>query len=124
MKNQVIVVLGSNIDAEKNINVALSLLEKYFKVNKISSVLKTTPIGITNQPDFLNAAVLMETSLEREALIQRLKALEDELGRDRTRPKFGPREIDLDILSWNGKIVDDDYYSRDFLQQLVAELNQ
>ncbi|SFE55106.1 2-amino-4-hydroxy-6-hydroxymethyldihydropteridine diphosphokinase [Thermophagus xiamenensis] len=124
MKNQVIVVLGSNIDAEKNINVALSLLEKYFKVNKISSVLKTKPIGITNQPDFLNAAVFMETSLEREALIQRLKALEDELGRDRTRPKFGPREIDLDILSWNGKIVDDDYYSRDFLQQLVAELNQ
>lgn len=124
MKNQVIVVLGSNIDAEKNINVALSLLEKYFKVNKISSVLKTKPIGITNQPDFLNAAVFMETSLEREALIQRLKALEDELGRDRTRPKFGPREIDLDILSWNGKIVNDDYYSRDFLQQLVAELNQ
>ena len=124
MQNQVIVVLGSNIDALNNINGALALLKQHFKVNKISSVLKTAPIGITNQPYFLNAAVLLETSLEKEAFNKLLKAMEDELGRDRTRPKYGPREIDMDILSWNGKIVDDDYYSRDFLQQLVAELNQ
>jgi 2-amino-4-hydroxy-6-hydroxymethyldihydropteridine diphosphokinase len=44
------------------------------------------------------------------------------MGRDRTIPKFGPRNIDLDIVVWNGTIVDEDYYTRDFLQKSVAEL--
>jgi 2-amino-4-hydroxy-6-hydroxymethyldihydropteridine diphosphokinase len=48
--------------------------------------------------------------------------MEDILGRNRSRPKFGPREIDLDILVWNDEIVDEDYYHRDFLQQLVSEI--
>jgi 7,8-dihydro-6-hydroxymethylpterin-pyrophosphokinase len=46
------------------------------------------------------------------------------MGRDRTGPKFGPRCIDLDIVVWNGEIVDEDYYTRDFLQKSVAELVQ
>ncbi|HKI88902.1 MAG TPA: 2-amino-4-hydroxy-6-hydroxymethyldihydropteridine diphosphokinase, partial [Draconibacterium sp.] len=62
------------------------------------------------------------TSFNRKTLTRELKKIEDELGRDRTVPKFGPRTIDLDIVVWNGKIVDKDYYTRDFLQKNVQEI--
>jgi 2-amino-4-hydroxy-6-hydroxymethyldihydropteridine diphosphokinase len=48
--------------------------------------------------------------------------LEDWMGRDRSQKKFGPRNIDLDILIWNDAIVDPDYYTRDFLRKSAAEL--
>jgi len=44
------------------------------------------------------------------------------MGRDRSQEKFGPRNIDLDILIWNNAIVDPDYYTRDFLRNSAAEL--
>jgi 2-amino-4-hydroxy-6-hydroxymethyldihydropteridine diphosphokinase len=51
-----------------------------------------------------------------------LKKLEDRLMRDRTTPKFGPRTIDLDIVLWDGEILDPDYHSRDFLKTVVEEI--
>jgi len=59
-------------------------------------------------------------SLEKLSLY--LKMLEDQMGRDRSQEKFGPRNIDLDILIWNNAIVDPDYYTRDFLRNSAAEL--
>jgi len=120
--NNVILSIGSNIDADRNIAKALMLLSEDVKIVKQASVLVTSPIGITNQPEFSNSAVLIQTTLDQEALNQLLKTVENRCGRDRTRPKFGPREIDLDILIWNGQVVDSDYDSRDFLRQLAAEL--
>lgn len=121
--NNVIVSIGSNIDAERNIAKALMLLSEEVKIVKQASVLITAPIGITNQPEFSNSAVLIQTSLDKESLNLLLKIVENRCGRDRTRPKFGPREVDLDILIWNGQVVDSDYDSRDFLRQLAAELS-
>jgi len=120
--NNVILSIGSNIDADRNISKALMLLSEDVKIVKHASVLVTSPIGITNQPEFSNSAVLIQTTLDQEALNQLLKTVENRCGRDRSRPKFGPREIDLDILIWNGQVVDSDYDSRDFLRQLAAEL--
>jgi 2-amino-4-hydroxy-6-hydroxymethyldihydropteridine diphosphokinase len=57
-----------------------------------------------------------------ETLSLYLKMLEDLMGRDRSQEKFGPRNIDLDILIWNNTIVDPDYYTRDFLRNSAAEL--
>lgn len=63
-----------------------------------SKVYETAPVG-PRQPDFLNAAVLIETALSPEALLARLLAIERELGRRRPDPvRWGPRTIDLDIL--------------------------
>ena len=64
----------------------------------------------------------METELEQQSLKKELKQIEDILGRDRSLPKFGPRTIDLDILIWNKKVVDKDYYERDFLRKGVEEI--
>ncbi len=64
----------------------------------------------------------MVTELGIESLKQELKSIEDLMGRDRSKPKFGPRTIDLDILIWNGKVIDKDYYDRDFLRKGVEEI--
>ena len=117
--NTCIIGIGSNINAETNIEKMLEILQKRVLVIKISPMIKTTPIGITNQPDYTNGAVKIETELDQQKLNSMLKAIEDELGRERSGPKFGPRTMDLDIVVWNGKIVDPDYYTRDFLEKSV-----
>lgn len=121
--NAVIIGIGSNIDAEKNIDEMLQILKEKVEIVKVSSMIKARPIGIENQPDYTNGAVKIMTNLNSDDLTVLLKAIEDQMGRDRSAPKFGPRNIDLDIVVWNGEIVDDDYYTRDFLQQAVRELN-
>lgn len=121
--NAVIIGIGSNIDAESNISKMLEILREHVEIVKVSEMIKTKPIGIENQPDYTNGAVKISTELNKEDLTVLLKAIENELGRDRTVPKFGPRTIDLDIVVWNGEIVDNDYYTRDFLQKSVSELS-
>ncbi len=120
--NECIIGIGSNINAEENICEMLRILKTRVKVLQVSSFIKTAPIGISEQPYFTNGAVKINTQLTRDSLKQELRKIEDELGRDRAAPKFGPRTIDLDIVVWNGKIVDKDYYTRDFLQKSVLEV--
>ncbi|HET6556870.1 MAG TPA: 2-amino-4-hydroxy-6-hydroxymethyldihydropteridine diphosphokinase [Prolixibacteraceae bacterium] len=120
--NDCIIGIGSNIDAEYHISEMLKLLEGHVKVVQVSKMVRTKAIGIDDQPDFTNGAVRIQTPMQMEELSLMLKQLEDQLGRDRSQPKFGPRTIDLDILIWNNKIVDPDYHTRDFLRQSAAEL--
>ena len=120
--NTAIIGIGSNINAEDNISRMLEVLGKEVEILKVSSLIKTKPIGIENQPDFTNGAVKIKTDLGKKELNQLLKSVEDRLSRDRSAPKFGPRTIDLDIVVWNGDVVDKDYYTRDFLQKSVQEI--
>lgn len=120
--NSVIIGIGSNLDADLNIPQMLGILKSNVEVLKVSTMLITKPIGIVDQPDYTNGAVKIATDLNMEELTKLLKSIEDQMGRDRSKPKFGPRNIDLDIVVWNGEIVDKDYYSRDFLQKSVGEL--
>ncbi len=121
-ENTAVIGLGSNLDAIDNIGRALYLIGCRVSVIAVSSFESTPPIGITDQPDFLNGAVLVETSMTQEQLNSELKAVEDEMGRDRSLPKYGPRVIDLDIIIWNGVIMDNDFYERDFLRRAVEEV--
>ncbi|MGM0621203.1 MAG: 2-amino-4-hydroxy-6-hydroxymethyldihydropteridine diphosphokinase [Bacteroidota bacterium] len=120
--NTSIISIGSNIDAESNISKMLEILGNEVEIQKVSSLLKTKPIGIENQPDFTNGVVKIRTSRSKKDLKLLLKEIEDQLGRNRKGPKFGPRTMDLDIVVWNGKIVDEDYYTRDFLRKLIDEI--
>jgi len=122
--NDCIIGIGSNIDAENNIQKSLAFLEQDVEIIAISSWVKTAPIGITNQNDFINGAVRIRTTLSQDNLINYLKKLENKLGRDRSLPKFGPRTIDLDIVIWNNIIIDKDYYTRNFIKNAVDELWQ
>jgi 2-amino-4-hydroxy-6-hydroxymethyldihydropteridine diphosphokinase len=69
------------------------------QVEAVSSLYETEPVGeILDQPDFLNAAVRIQTSLEPEALLDLCKAIEVEHGRAFGGPRHGPRPIDIDLL--------------------------
>jgi len=121
-KHECIIGIGSNIDPEQNIAAALYFLRQEQEFVSVSSLIKTSPIGITDQPDFLNGAAKILTTMEIADFRSCLKNIEDRLKRDRTAPKFGPRTIDLDIVIWDGEIIDPDYNSRDFLKTAVDEI--
>jgi 2-amino-4-hydroxy-6-hydroxymethyldihydropteridine diphosphokinase len=120
--NRVVIALGSNIDPDANLRTACSVLSREFTLQATSSLISTKPVGFVEQADFLNGVVLIETEMEPDVLRRRLKELETRLGRQKRENKWGPREIDLDVLIWNGEVVNKDYYERDFLQTAVAEI--
>jgi 2-amino-4-hydroxy-6-hydroxymethyldihydropteridine diphosphokinase len=93
--------LGSNVgDREANLRAARdALTRRGIEVLDSSSLYETAPQGeVTEQPDFLNAAVRIRTGLEPEALLDACKRVEAELGRAAHRPRHGPRPIDVDVL--------------------------
>lgn len=120
--NICIIGIGSNIKAKENISHALQLLSIDLKIIQVSEMVQTKPIGISSQNNFTNGAIKIETNWTQDELNSYLKKTEDQMGRDRSQPKYGPRCIDFDILIWNDKIMDQDYYTRDFLRQSATEL--
>jgi len=92
--------LGSNIgDKVANIEAAIAMLRARGKVEitRVSSIYKTAPWGYLEQESFANACALARTSLKPEELLVEVKAVEAEMGREKT-VRWGPRLIDVDIL--------------------------
>jgi len=100
--------LGSNLgDRRRNLEAALDALRAHpqIAVTAVSSFLETDPVGgPPGQGKFLNAAAGIETDLAPEAILEELKRIERALGR-KPGPRWGPREIDLDILLYGEEIV-------------------
>lgn len=104
---RVLVSMGSNIDAERNLAAALRRLRERCHVSSVSTVYESDPVGTTDQARFLNAAVLLETELTPAQLrSQVLRPIEHELGRVRTADKYGPRTIDLDISLYGDQVLE------------------
>jgi len=77
------------------------------EVKRISTFHDTAPVGYLDQPRFLNAAVLLRTTLPPQELLQALLAIEQQMGRNRaTAVPKGPRVIDLDILLYGDAVLD------------------
>ena len=102
--------IGSNLgERELTIRDALELLaaDPELEVEAVSSILETDPVGVVDQPRFLNAAIRLATDLAPRSLLERLLAVETQLGRVRTGERYGPRTIDLDLLLYGDEIVDE-----------------
>ena len=89
--------LGSNIDAEKNLNFAKKELNIILTNTKSSSIYKTKSEGFKGE-DFLNSVIRGECDYSFEELNRKLKLIEDEAGRYRNAPKFSSRTLDIDIV--------------------------
>lgn len=103
------IALGSNLsskfgDRDSNLHEAIRLLKGFGDVEAVSSFYDTEPVGYTDQPRFLNAAVTLKTSLSSLELMRALLAIEREMGRERVIAK-GPRVIDLDLLFYGSEIA-------------------
>jgi len=105
MSARVYVSLGSNVDREAKIRLAVTALRDQFGEVELSPVYDSEAVGFDGS-DFLNLVAGVATSLEVEAVVAIFRAIEDQLGRDRSLPKFASRPIDLDILTYDDLIVD------------------
>lgn len=100
-----VIALGSNLNRpEKNVQAAVAALKTlpHSRFIRASSLWRTAPVGYLNQPDFINAAALIETALAAEDLLRRLQSIEQDFGRVRTFAD-APRTLDLDIIDYNGE---------------------
>lgn len=125
------IALGSNLgDKAANLRQAVKLLQaKGLQIRAVSSFFQTEPYGVTDQPEFINAAACVETSLPPEALLKLLLDTELEMGRVRLR-HWGERNIDLDLLLYDDLIYHSDkltlphpdMQNRLFVLQPLAEI--
>jgi 2-amino-4-hydroxy-6-hydroxymethyldihydropteridine diphosphokinase len=105
------IALGSNLasafgDRAANLREAARRVGELGTVRAVSSFYDTAPVGYTEQPDFLNAALLLETELEPVELMRALLAVEKAMGRDRAAAVAkGPRVIDLDLLLMGDVVI-------------------
>jgi len=123
--------LGSNLgDRAAYLASARAALEREgIQILTASTVLETEPVGVTEQPAFLNQVLEVETQLQPRSLLDTVKRLERDLGRS-PGPRWGPREIDIDILRYQGLQVDEpgltiphpEIGHRPFLRRLLAEI--
>ena len=109
MSERAAIALGSNIEnPEAQVARAFDEIAALPGTRMLarSRLHRTKPVGYANQPDFVNAMALVDTSLEPRALLEELLAIEQRHGRVRTIPN-GPRTLDLDIIVYGDRVVDE-----------------
>ncbi|MBA2460272.1 MAG: 2-amino-4-hydroxy-6-hydroxymethyldihydropteridine diphosphokinase, partial [Actinobacteria bacterium] len=101
--------LGSNLgDREASLWRAIEAVDSSSTwLQRVSRFRDTEPVGIEDQPRFLNAAMEVETVLSAGELLESLLEIERRLGRVREGPRFGPRIIDLDLLLYGEESIDE-----------------
>jgi len=126
--------LGANLgDREATLRRAVELLRavRGVEVVAVSSLRETEPVGVVDQPRFLNGAVALETELSPRELLETLLAVERDLGRVRDGERWGPRTVDLDLLVYGDLVVDEHglhvphprLHERAFALEPLAELD-
>ena len=123
--------LGSNVGDRAGFLAAAraALPEAGITLVRASRVDETAPVGVQDQPPFLNQVLEVETTLEPRPLLDAVKNLEQQLGRT-ARQRWGPREIDIDILRYDARTVDEaglhiphaELQNRPFLLELLEDL--
>jgi len=100
------IALGANLgDRAATLSEAIRRIGALGRVVAVSSLYETEPVGYLDQPRFLNAALLLDTELEPEALLDGLQAIEQNLGRVRTF-RNAPRTLDLDLLFYGDRVIE------------------
>jgi 2-amino-4-hydroxy-6-hydroxymethyldihydropteridine diphosphokinase len=104
--NKTYLLLGSNIgNSKKQLSKAIALIEKKIgTIARQSGIYQTAAWGNTNQPDFLNQVIIVQTTLNAVQTMQNILGIEKKMGRVRT-VKNAPRIIDIDILFFNKEMI-------------------
>jgi len=126
------IALGSNLgNRAATLLSAVEALRQLGHVTAVSTFLDTDPVGYQDQPQFLNAAALLETILPPQALLQKLLSIEQQHGRDRSHGiAKGPRTLDLDLLLYDDQVLTTpeltlphpELHTRSFVLQPLAEI--
>jgi len=120
--HQVQLLIGSNIDPQQNIQAALKILESIHPFKACSRIWKTCAYGSAG-PDFLNIAVSIETPLSMKKYKRSvISSIETTLQRQRFSDKNAPRTIDIDIIIFDGQVVDSGLWKKFFIIVPLADL--
>jgi 2-amino-4-hydroxy-6-hydroxymethyldihydropteridine diphosphokinase len=125
--------LGANLgDRRRALRAAVDALaaEDGVEVVSVSVLRETEPVGVGQQPLYLNGAAELETTLTARELLDRLLAVEQRFGRVRVPGEHGPRTLDLDLLLYGDEVIDDSGFTvphprlheRRFVLEPLAEL--
>lgn len=109
MTPRAVIAMGSNLgDRLENLQGGLDALfdAPGFRFVAVSPVFETDPVGGPEQPAYLNAVLIAETTLPARAVLDRCHSIEDAFGRTRTQ-KWGPRTLDLDLIIYGDEVSDD-----------------
>lgn len=99
--------LGSNLgDRVRNLERALDHLRHGVRLERLSSIYETEPVGDREQPWFLNMVCIGATLMKPDALLAYIHRVEDTLGRERGAKRSGPRTVDIDILAHDDLVID------------------
>lgn len=107
----VYIALGSNLASPlEQVNAAVKALGEIpdTRLVAVSSFYRTPPLGPQDQPDYLNAAVALETTLAAEVLLSHTQRIELQQGRVRKAERWGPRTLDLDIMLFGQAMMNTD----------------
>jgi 2-amino-4-hydroxy-6-hydroxymethyldihydropteridine diphosphokinase len=131
--NRVVIAFGSNIgDRHVKIQSALDLItERCGRILQVSNYIETSPEGFQSDHLFLNGCLLLKTSLNPYELLDKLKGIEKELGRMKTKDSYEDRCIDLDIIFYESLVLNDErlqiphprYQQREFVLKPLMELD-
>lgn len=105
------IAIGSNLASPlEQVNAAVQALGEIpqSRLVKVSAFYRTPPLGPQDQPDYLNAAVVLETSLDAETLLDNTQRIELQQGRQRKAERWGPRSLDLDIMLFGDEVINTD----------------
>lgn len=130
---RVYIALGSNLAKPVDqVNCALEALAHIPRTKLVvcSSFYRSKPLGPQNQPDFLNAVVVLDTHLPAEELLDATQAIEQNQGRVRKAERWGPRTLDLDLLLYGNQVINTerlivphyDMKNREFMLYPLAEI--
>jgi len=120
--HQAYLSLGSNIQPEVNLPKAIELLREYGEILKGSNAWESESVG-SDGPNFLNACVLFLTPLlYAELKDQVIHPIEAKLGRKRSKDKYAPRTIDIDIVLFDDQLCDDKFWKQAFVVIPLAEI--
>lgn len=102
------IALGSNLASPlEQVNAAVQALGEipHSHIQAVSSFYRTPPLGPQDQPDYLNAAVVLNTALDAETLLDNTQRIELQQGRVRKAERWGPRTLDLDIMLFGHEVI-------------------
>ncbi len=105
MSEHAFISIGSNLEPERYLPLAVRGLRRIGRLVGISGVHQSPAVGSQRGPDFLNAAVRVETEASPLDVRQRLRDIEVDLGREREEDKFAPRTIDLDLCLYGSLVL-------------------
>ena len=114
--------LGSNIDPAENLRESISLLGKQTRLLELSTCWESAAVG-SDGPNFLNMGALVATPLDAASLKEQvLGPIEKALGRERSADKYAPRTMDIDIIIFDGLVLDPEIWRRVYLALIFAEM--